>query len=46
MKSILEIGSNDLYLLQKFYHLSDKLIGIDPVIKMQKIKKIKIIKIF
>ena len=47
MKSILEIGSNDLYLLQKFYHLSDKLIGIDPVIKMpKKLKKIKIIKNF
>ena len=35
MKSILEIGSND-FILQKFYHLSDKLIGIDPVIKMPK----------
>ncbi len=46
-KSILEIGSNDLYLLQKFHHLSNKLIGIDPVIKIpKKLKKIRVIKDF
>jgi len=47
IKQITEIGSNDLYLLKKFYTRSKKLIGVDPVIKIDKqFKKIKTIKKF
>jgi len=30
-KSLLEIGCNDLYLLDRAYGLADKLVGIDPI---------------
>ncbi len=44
---IIELGSNDLYLLKKFYKTANKLIGIDPVVKVsKKFKKIKTIKNF
>ena len=47
IRSILEIGSNDLYLLKKFYKIANKLTGIDPVIKKdKKYSKIKTIKKF
>jgi len=46
-KKIVEVGSNDLYLLKKFYKKANNLIGIDPVIKKnKKYKKIKIYKEF
>lgn len=47
IKKIVEVGSNDLYLLKKFYKKANYLIGIDPVIKKNyKYKKIKIYKEF
>lgn len=47
IKKIVEVGSNDLYLLKKFYKKSKNLIGIDPVVKKDnKYKKIKIYKEF
>ncbi len=47
VNNILEVGSNDLYLLKKFYKNSKNLYGIDPVIKKDKnFKKIKTVKKF
>ena len=44
---IIELGSNDLYLLKKFYKTTNKLIGIDPVVTVsKKFKKIQTIKNF
>ena len=46
-KNIIEIGSNDLYLLKKFYNKSKNITAIDPVIKKDKnYNKIKTIKKF
>jgi len=46
-KKIIEIGSNDLYLLKKFSKKAKSLVGIDPVIKKNKdFKNLKTIKSF
>ena len=46
-KHIVEIGSNDLYLLKKFYNKSKMITAIDPVVKKEKnYNKIKTIKKF
>jgi|TARA_B110000211_G_scaffold26165_1_gene26727 hypothetical protein len=46
-KHIVEIGSNDLYLLKKFYNSSKMITAIDPVVKKEKnYNKIKTIKDF
>ena len=47
IKKIIEVGSNDLYLLKKFYRKNRSLVGIDPVVKRDKeYAKIKVIKEF
>ncbi len=47
IKKIVEVGSNDLYLLKKFYKSNRDLTGIDPVVKKDKqFKKINVIKKF